>query len=144
MAISETIRDVLAGDATLTGLLTGGIYRYEQTGRNGISRITTPDSYDSGGFLQPCAIVKAGQARAGTAIRDSVGGIRQVVEVYLYDDGDSGYSAITAARDQVIALLDRRWIDGAGYVRWVIGVEDERDSKLNNAALARVDFEIIT
>ena len=58
MAISEVIRDALAADATLVGLLTGGIYSYEQTGRNGISRVTTPTAYN--GFLLPCAVIKAG------------------------------------------------------------------------------------
>ncbi len=64
--------------------------------------------------------------------------------VYLYDDGDSGYGSITSARDRVIGLLDRQWIDGAGYVRRIGGADDLRDPKLNNAALVRVDFEIRT
>lgn len=143
MAIGEVVRDVLADDATLAGLLLGGVYSYEQTGRSGISRVTTPDAYEAGGFLRPCAVVKAGEARAAVAIRDSISGARRIVQVYLYDDGDNGYGAITAARDRVIALLDRQWIEGAGYVRWVIGIEDERDPKLNNAALVRVDFEVM-
>ena len=50
----------------------------------------------------------------------------------------------TTARDQVVALLDRQWIDGAGYVRRVGGADDQRDPKLNNAALVRVDFEVIS
>ncbi len=144
--MSEVIRAALAGDAALAGLLTGGLYSYEQTGRNGISRTMTPEAYDAGGggFLRPCAVVKAGEARAASAMRDAVGGLRQKVEVYLYDDGDSGYETITEARDLAVALLDRRWLAGAGYVRHVGGGDDERDAKLNNAALARVEFEVST
>lgn len=142
MAISEAIRDVLADDTGLAALLTGGVYSYEQTGRNGISRAAMPDAYESGGFLRPCAVVKSGDAGAAVAIRDSASGARQTVEVYLYDDGDSGYGTIASARDMVIALLDRQWVAGAGFVQRRGGADDLRDPKLNNAALARVDFEV--
>lgn len=144
MAVGETIRDVLAGDGALASLLTGGIYSYEQTGRHGISRATLPDAFDTGGFLLPCAVIKMGEARESAAIRDSVSGSRQMVAVYLYDDGDSGYGTIVPARDAVVALLDRQWIAGAGFVRWVIGADDGRDPKLNNAAMMRVDFEVVS
>lgn len=144
MTISEAIRDALAEDAGLAALLTGGIYSYEQTGRNGISRVTTPDAYDAGGFLLPCAIVKAGETRPAAALRDSVAGARGAVEVYLYDDGGSGFGTITEARDAVVGLLDRRWLAGVGYLRGVGGAEDVRDPKLNNAALVRADFEVST
>jgi len=140
MAISETIRAVLADDAMLAALLVGGLYSFEQTGRNGISRMTTPDAFN--GFLQPCAVIKAGEGRSAAAIRDSQAGARQMVEGFLYDDGDSGYGAILTARDQVLALLDRQWIDGVGYLRRIGGAEDDRDPKLNNAAVVRVDFEV--
>jgi hypothetical protein len=107
-----------------------------------MSRVATPGSYDASGFLKPCAVVKAGEARAGSALRDAQGGMRQRVEVFLYDDGDSGYGTIREAREAVVAALDRRWIDGAGYVRRVGGAEELRDAKLNNAALVRADFEV--
>ena len=69
-------------------------------------------------------------------------GSTQRVEVYLYDDGDSDYAAINAARDRVVALLDRQWIDGAGWLRQVGGADDGRDPKLNGAAVVRVDFDL--
>ena len=82
--------------------------------------------------------------RAAAAIRDSAAGARQTVEVYLYDDGDSGYGTITDGADRGAALLDRQWIDGAGFVRRIGGADDLRDPKLNNAALVRVDFEVVS
>ncbi|MCZ2099716.1 MAG: hypothetical protein LC121_26330 [Anaerolineae bacterium] len=144
MAIGETIRDVLAGDGTLAALLTGGIYSYDETGRNGISRAALPDAFDTDGFLLPCAVVKTGEARAAAAIRDSQSGTRQMVEVYVYNDGDSDYGTITSARELVIGLLDRQWIAGVGFVQRAGGADDLRDPKLNNAALARVDFEVVS
>lgn len=141
MAFSEVVRDFLADDAVLMALLVGGLYSYEQTGRSGISRSSTPDAYEAVGFLQACAVLKAGEARRASAIRDSQSGGEQRLEIYLYDDGDSGYGAILTARDRIVALLDRQWIDGAGYIRWAGAVDDLRDPKLNNAALVRVDFE---
>ncbi len=143
MAISEVMRDVLAGDATLAGLLVGGVYSFAQTGRNGISRASLGDAFDdASGFLQPCAVVKAGAVAASEAIRDSDARSRQTVEVYLYDDGDSDYTAINSARDRVVALLDRQWISGAGWLRQVGGADDGRDPKLNGAAVVRVDFNL--
>jgi hypothetical protein len=142
MGVGGVICEALAEDEALVGLLVGGIYAYEQIGRNGMSRVTTPEAYDANGFLKPCAVVKVGEARVGSALRDDRGGVRQRVEVYLYADGDSGYETIREARDVVVAALDRRWVDGAGYVRQVGGAEDMRDAKLNNAALVRVDFEV--
>lgn len=141
MPTAETLRDTIAADAGLAALLVGGIYTFAQTGRNGISRISTPEAFD--GFLQPCAVIKAGAVDPVAPIRDSAAAIRQIVEVSLYDDGDSGYDAINAARDGVIALLDRRWIDDAGFVRHVGGADDGRDPKLNGAAVVRIDFEVI-
>lgn len=138
MGLSETIRDLLAADATLTALLIGGIYSFEQTGRNGLSRATTPNAYN--GFLQPCAVIKAGDVQTIPAIRDSAAGSRQTVAVFLYDD--SSYGSILTARDRVLALLDRQWINGAGFVERVGGSDDARDPKLNNAALIRLDFEV--
>ena len=127
----------------LAGLLVGGVYSFAQTGRNGISRASLPEAFDSeSGFLQPCAVVKAGAVEAAEAIRDSAAGSAQRVEVYLYDDGDSDTTAINAARDRVVALLDRQWIDGAGWLRRIGGVDDQRDPKLNGAAVVRVDFEV--
>ncbi|MBI1257586.1 MAG: hypothetical protein GC204_08955 [Chloroflexi bacterium] len=143
MAISEVIRGVLADDVTLAALLVGGIYRYEDTGRSGISRVTTPDAYEVDGFLRACAVIKASEIRSAAAIRDSAAGGRQAVSVYLYDDGDNGYGTVLTARDLIVTLLDRLWIDGAGFVRRIGGAEDERDPKLNNAALVRIDFEIV-
>lgn len=144
--MSEAIRAALAGDAALAALLPGGIYTYAQTGRNGISRATLPAAYGADGFLQPCAVVRARESRQADALRDAAAGRQQTVEVYLYVDGDSdsGYSAITAARDQVVALLDRRWLADAGYLRHSGGADDDRDPKLNNAALVRVDFVVTT
>ncbi len=141
MAISEIIRDLLADDVTLAALLIGGIYSDEQTGRSGISRVTTPAAYSD--FLLSCAVVRAGDLKAGAAIRDSLSGVRQTVAIYLYDDGDNGYGTILTARDWIVGLLDRVWIDGAGYLRRVGGADDLRDPKLNNAALVRVDFEVV-
>ncbi len=142
MTMTEAMRDALAEDEVLAALLAGGIYRYEQTGRSGISRRSTPDAYDATGFLQPCAVLKAGEAQETRPTRDAAPGARHRVEIYLYDDGDSGYGALLTARDALIALLDRRWLAGAGHIRWVGGAEDGRDPKLNNAALVRVDFAV--
>lgn|GEM_PF-4227285 len=142
MTFISILQDFLADDAVLMALLVGGLYTYEQTGRSGISRSSTPDAYDAAGFLQACAVLKAGAARQTEAIRDETGGATQALEIYLYDDGDSGYGTILTARDRMVALLDRQWIDGAGSLRWAGGVEHLRDPKLNNAVLVRVDFDL--
>jgi len=142
MAIGNVIGEVLVEDEVLAALLVGGVYAYEQTGRSGISRVNTPDAYDMAGFLQPCAVIRVGEAQGTRTISDMLPGMAQRVEVYLYDDGDNGYGAILTARDLIIGLLDRQWIGDAGHVRWTGGADDLRDPKLNNAALVRVDFTV--
>lgn len=146
MGACEAIRDVLAGDATLAALLVGGMYTFAETGRSGISRASLADAFASaGGFLQPCAVIKAGEVTASEAIRDSAAGSVRRVEVYLYDDGDasgSDYMTINAARDRAVGLLDHVWIEGAGWLRLVGGADEGRDPKLNGAAVVRVDFEV--
>jgi hypothetical protein len=139
MAVSEVIRDVLAADATLAALLVGGIYRYEETGRNGISRVTMPDAYEADGFLRACAVVKAGEVKSGSAVRDSRAGVKQGVAVYLYDDGDNGYGAVLTARDRAIVLLDRVWIEDAGWVRQIGGVDDGREGEVFEGAVVRLE-----
>lgn len=142
MTFISTVQTFLADDAVLMALLVGGLYTVEQSGRSGISRSSTPDAYDAAGFLQPCAVLRAGNVKRVSPIRDHRNGAAQVLEIYLYDDGDSGFGAILTARDRIIALLDRQWLPGAGSLRWAGGAEDLRDPKLNNAALVRVDFDL--
>jgi len=137
-----TIKAVLAADATLTGILTGGIYTYRETGRLGISRTTTPNAFLDG-FLRPTALIKGRQELADGEIQDSDGQFsttRQVIEIYLYDDGDNNYSTLETARTRIYALLQNKQLTGIAEIVFVGDIDDLREQELDNAALLRQDW----
>lgn len=101
----------LQGDATLTGVLTGGIYDGLAVGE--VSRQATPAAYDAFGELLPCALVMPESATPAGPLPN---GGREFVMVWLYAQHD--YAAIETARQRVYALLHRVKVgDGVFEVR---------------------------
>lgn len=146
MTIETSIVTHLEADATLTALLTGGLYSSTETGRLGISIDSTPDAYDNG-FLLPCAIVKARALTPTNELADADGQFmttRQVIEVWLYDDGRADYSTLEAARSRIYALLQDQHEDitGAVSIQWAGNLDDLRDETLHNACLLRQDWQV--
>jgi len=90
----------LQGDATLAGVLTGGVYDGLAVGE--VSRQATPAAYDEFGELLPCALVMPESAGPVGPLPDSG---REFVVVWLYDQHD--YAVIETARQRVYALLHR-------------------------------------
>jgi hypothetical protein len=90
----------LQGDATLAGVLTGGIWDGLAVGE--ISRQATPAAYDEFGELLPCALVMPESAAPAGPLPD---GGRVFVMVWLYAQRE--YAALETARQRVYALLHR-------------------------------------
>lgn len=98
---------LLQSDATLTGILTGGVYRAKE-----VSRKETPNAFDSKKELLPCALVK-GETATPWGPHDHSG--RLYVALYFYQR--SGTASIEAARARVYELLHRQKLtpeDGTG------------------------------
>jgi hypothetical protein len=146
VSFEATIKALLAGDGTLTATLTGGVFSYTaDTKRLGITRAMSPSPFGSNGFLRPCALVKGRDTiRAGGLIDadQQFASLRQVVEIWLYNDGDAGYAALGSARDQIYKLLQLTMLTGGGEVCWVMDLDNVRDSELDYAAVLRSDYVI--
>src|SRR5690348_12611347 len=88
MIDDTTASPVIGSGTALMAILTGGVFTKGAVGREGITRESAPSAF-SGGFLQPCALVKQRGLVPDGKIRDeetqAVSGT-QVIEVYLYED----------------------------------------------------------
>lgn len=104
MSLRTTVRDLLANDATIQGLLTGGVH----TGIPEITRQDAPAAFDANGELLPCALVKAGTENPFGPHHDTA---ESFFTVYYYQR--RGYSTIDAARFRGWQLLHRQGIGGA-------------------------------
>ncbi len=100
MSAYAMILDALQGDATLAGILTGGVYDGMEV--SDISRQATPAAYDAYSERKPCAILKQEtQAPAGPHPDSS----RLYVTLWVYQQ--SGSAAIDAGRERAYQLLHR-------------------------------------
>ena len=107
--LRSAVKSTLENDATLAGLLTGGVFD-----RRGLNRTTTDGIVDANGALKPCAVV--------TEETTSPLGHREWAFervhflVWLYEDEGSGYATIDQAKLRVRHLLHNQSVatdDGA-------------------------------
>ena len=137
----------MQSDATLMALLTGGAYAAQSLTREGITRETTPNAFDSAGYLKPCALVRQRGQVADGMVRDGMAQVvstRQVVEIYLYCD--SSYSPLDTAAARIKVLFEGvpfTGTDGSFPVEW-LGTRDRlRDTgALNGAPLSIMEFAV--
>lgn len=107
--LRAAIKGALENDATLAGLLTGGVYD-----RRGISRTLTPAAFDANGAIEPCAVVTE-------EVTSPIGHREWAFErvhflVWLYEDEGGGYGTIDQAKLRVRYVLHNQTVatdDGA-------------------------------
>lgn len=147
MSALTVIQAVLVADNGVGGvytLLTGGIYRIDQTGINGIDSKSVPSAYDSAGKLKPTALLKMRDALPYGGIRDGrYKTTRQVLEIYLYREWVDGYSTLYTARERIDVLLDEQRFSGVLGCHWINNVDDKRAPELAGACMIRADYELI-
>jgi len=105
--MKSAIYNLLSADATLIGLLTGGVYAGKE-----ISPQATSGAYDANKELLPCGLIRQEAATPWGPHPDSG---RLYVTIWFYDR--AGYASIEAARKRVYALLHRQKLtptDGSG------------------------------
>ncbi len=133
MGFEEVVREVLTVSEA-----TGGIYTYEDTGRNGINRTVTPTAFNAVGLILPTILIKK---RVTTSMPPLVGsgisGARTVIEVWFYDQ--ENYLIIDVMRESVFGQLNESQISGAFQVLWNFDVRDERDETID-AQVERSDY----
>lgn len=136
---------ILSADATLLATLTGGVYKRESVGIEGISRQTAASAFDSNGYLKPCALIAERATVPDGVVRDLMARVistRVVVEVYLYSDSSAGYAPLDTAFARIYALLQGRQLTASFEIELVnaVGRWREVDGSLMNACATRYDF----
>lgn len=130
----------------LVAILTGGIYQASALSPLGITRETTAAAFDANGYLKPCALVRQGAIIPTGDVVDydaQMESVRQTVQVWLYSDEASGYTAIDAAIARLRLLFFGIPLADTFEPR-VSRVRDrERDpAALKNASMAIMDFQL--
>mgnify|MGYP001179530805 CR=1 FL=1 len=131
--VKATIIALMQADATLMGLLVGGVYGVAEL-RPGMDG---PTPFDAFGRVRPCALVRREvSTAAGPRGRFS----RQFLVIFFYDS--AGYEVITEAMNRTRALLhEQRVGNGAYEVRHVDTVDDQYDDALL-AYMHRARYEV--
>lgn len=151
MTLENSIRTILAADATLTGLLTGGLYESKLTGKNGFSKNdahaksaweTDADNFN---ILRPSVVIRE-RGLIPDYTREhhptQTLGTRQAVELWFYDY--LTYTTIAAARTRCYALLHSTSVSGIGRLSWASNLDGLRAEELDNAALLRAEYSVTT
>ena len=134
MDVKQHIMGLMQADATLTGLLTGGIFGGAQLSPN----MPEPSPFDEEtGLMRPCALVRR-EVSAATGPRKRF--LRQFVVIFFYDA--AGYDLITQAMGRTRAVLhEQRVGNGAYEIQHVDTVDDQYDDALL-AYMHRARYEV--
>lgn len=136
----SAIKTVLEADGTLLATATGGIYDYDETGRLGLSRTTTPAAFDSNELIKPCILLKRRSRTPDNVLRDDnnqYASAVDVVECWLYED--NGTSNIETMAARIYVLLHTKQISGTFQVFWAGDIEPVRDDEMD-AIIMRSDY----
>ncbi len=136
---------VLNADATLLATLTGGVWKREAVGVEGLTRQTAAAAFDGNGYLKPCALIAERATVPDGVVKDLMAqkvSTRVVVEVYLYQDAGAGYSALDTAAARIYVLLQGKQLANSAEIELVnaVGRWREMDGALKNACATRLDF----
>jgi hypothetical protein len=125
MMIDDVLTE-LQGDATLAGLLPGGMYAETE-----ISRQNTPDAFDANQEVLPCLALRIeSETQSGVYNQAGSVGVRTYLVGYLYQR--YGYDKINAAREQMFTLLDHAKIGTRVWeIEWVDDLPNLEDPGLN-------------
>ena len=123
MSIKSAIRDILAADGTLAGLLTGGFYVAVEMKRTG----DTAAAFNADGEILPSALVKQA-VEVPDGPRELSG--RALIDIYLYQF--AGTAAIDAAKERIFTLLNELHIgsERVWEVKWITDITDQEDPAL--------------
>lgn len=142
--IAEDVQTLLLANAALVLLATGGIYTYADTNRLGISEYNTPDVFGTSGQVNPTILIKDREQMIDGGINDDVTqalSYRQIVEIWIYDDGDHGFGTINSIRSAIYTLLHARRVN-LRYCRLHGNLQNMRDPGLRYAGFTRSDYMI--
>lgn len=135
MSLSGDIKTALLADATLVGLLTGGIYNDVEE----ISRQNTAAAFDATTKeIKPCALIKVpSEVPTGPYVR----GVRTTFVIYVYQR--QGYGVIEPAMGYIFNDVNDQQIGSNVWnIEYVSAVYQQRDQALD-CALGSLRFSAV-
>lgn len=139
MDYPQAMREMLATDVAITAIVDDDrIYE-----NSALSRLGLPSETST--WQGALILVKGRAVGAGATFRDRGLGatdLRQVVEVWLYADGDAGYTTLDQLVPLIIAKFNGRKLAGVSGIASYAGYIKDRAPELGNACFYRLDFQI--
>ena len=146
--MQEAVKNVLINDSAFAALASGGIFDYNNVGRDGMTRkeLTTPNqnAMNPGVYISWATDGPLGQAQK------SIGAHSIFFDMYCYQD--AGYDVTTAMRKRALALLNYQPVvfdDPATEIMrdmiWAGGdVTGQRDDdSMDGAAMERSSYQVL-
>ncbi len=141
--LKDAVRTTLEGDATLSAILTGGVYDASEVERDGV----TADNVqrDANGRVKPFAVLRW-RGSAPDFVLGTHEAERRYLEVWLYED--TGYTNIDAAERRIKTLLHRKTFadtdnEGLAWARWVHDLGESSADELGGASASMSRYEIV-
>lgn len=143
-SLRDTLRLALQADATLTAILTGGIWDAATLDREGLSLADV--AKDTNGVrIKPAAVLRFRGSNPTDQSDTIVGAESRFFEVWVY--ADSGYATIDSAIRRIKALFDLHYFtsdnEGLTYLRWAGDIGEIEAPELGNATADRSRYQII-
>lgn len=141
MTALSAAKAILEADTTLLATATGGVWDFDETGRQGLSRTITTGAFDSNGIIKPCVLLKLRSSTPDLVLRDDANqynSVREIVEVWFYQD--TGYDKIETMRNRVYRDLHAQRLSGMWQLLWGGDIRPGiRDTDLD-ASVERSDY----
>lgn len=140
----------MVADTALMLILTGGVYKSENVGIEGINLDTTSAAFDATTqYLKPCALCKQRPRVPDRMIADSlaqIASVVQTVEIYIYQEaiaGANSYSAIDAAVARLYVLFHGVPFADSYPVEYTNLIDRMRDTgALRGRSMGKMDFQV--
>jgi|SRR5579859_1611241 len=145
-SFAQAIVDKLNADATLLTTLTGKAHNFSDGGKNGLSRIQIPGTFDpTTGLIKPVCLVAEFPEVADNQIVDTQTGYHSTVTqivMRIWDNGNKSYDDINTCFNRIYSLLAYQQVPGAFQILFRRVLRDRRDPLLKDAAYYEAYFDV--
>lgn len=145
-SFAQAIVNLLNADATLLTTLTGGAHNFSDGGKNGLSRIQIPGTFDpQTGLLKPVCLVAEFAEVSDNQIVDTMTQYHSTVTpvvMRIWDNGNNGYSAINTCFQRIYTLLAYQQVTGAFQILFKGVLRDQRDPLIKDAGYYQASFDV--
>lgn len=146
MTFPQTLKAYLMADATLTAILTGGVFVWDDLGREGLTPSNIQREAD-GVRIKPTAVIRmrGSQPQADAPVSDPPAE-GQFFDVWFYGESDA---VVSQAARRCKVLLNRRVVGvtneprGLNYVMWVDDTGEFTADELEGAPANRSRYSVV-